>query len=485
MSISGHLSGSLSGRLSGLLSGSAGGAPPFVPPIGMQPLALWDARTGMSPVSGRVPSWQDVIGGLLLEQAISSKQPTLAVDGPYFAGKPVLQFDGLDDFLATGLLSAPLAPIGTRPYWVWVFRLRTTNTATVRSLGYGTDAAITRSTAVLRCPSGSDGLESWIEGVGTVLDPTPIITTQHIQETWIYSGAAPETGLFSQRDGATPVSSANSNPLAYETQRMNVGSDYAGGSNVPLSLAMVACYPARPSDAQRDALRAYCQSVWGVPSQLPPLPASALDYWHSELGCSSSGWTSQMRGIPTPATGAPVVGVDAGYFNGRVVAQTRSAPKQTYRANPSSQPIITAGQFPYIFCVMRSIAAAPASVGHAISITSGGTERLGLYYSAANWRTRQGNLTLVPPTVTTNVAVVEMWFDAATSYGRINGSETSAASASSGTMLCVGIGFGTQSSGDMQDANINHAFYLLCSSKPTDPEIAALRAWATAYWGAP
>src|SRR5215471_20048665 len=62
-------------------------------------------------------------------------------------------------------------------------------------------------------------------------------------------------------------------------------------------------------------------------SQRPPLPASAIEYWHSELGVSLvSGdvdtWTGQLRGtVMTQVNGRPKYLADGAFFNSRNVIQ--------------------------------------------------------------------------------------------------------------------------------------------------------------------
>ena len=482
MSLSGHLSGSLSGRLSGSLSGSAGSAPvnPYVPPIGVTPLVLWDARGGVAAAGGLVDSWTDQIRGVVLTPPGAAGKPAFSADGTNFFGRPVVRFDGVDDQLR--VINAPPPPLwtaGSRPHWFYVYRAQGGAIASQRSLWIGLDEPPTSAAPFVFCPASADTINHAFFPGQQLVDPTPIGQIPHLQEFWI-TGA----GTFASRDGATPVTTADASPVSVDVKSLYVGSDHTGNF-VTMTLAALGCYPAALTAPQRAALAAYYQAQWDAPSRLPPLPASAVEYWHAGLGCTPSAWVGQMTGLSIPGVGSPVVAVDPGFFNGRPVAQTRRVPKQNYYLNPGANFAMT-GARPYLFSVFRLPTALSATAQNIFSYSSGGTERFG-YYVTTMLRTRQsvsGGNTLSTWAPNANVHTFEEWSDADFGYVRVDGLQDSVAWTNSGNVAWVGLGIGSTGSNAME-ADANHAFHLLCSSKPTDPEIAALKAWAATYWGSP
>lgn len=238
----------------------------------------------------------------------------------------------------------------------------------------------------------------------------------------------------------------------------------------------------------------------GTP-QTPPLPASAVEYWHSELGVALAGvggtevdsWTGQLRGVVCVSAGGasqrPGYGVDGANFNGRPVVQCASSPKRYLASAVLGTPLTLVGTKPYAYMISRFRDASSGTVlafSDTLPSVSGFVcvieLRSGKYCS---WWFPHAQVDSTVA-ISTNVVRLETFIDAAGSVvNRVDGVGT--AGAATGltapvTARAAQIG-GDRLSGSLGSGNANHAFVLLCSAEITAPELAALNAWALAYWG--
>lgn len=240
--------------------------------------------------------------------------------------------------------------------------------------------------------------------------------------------------------------------------------------------------------------------------QVPPLPASTLDYWHSELGAAISGgtitsWTSQILGIAVNKGGQvndANYGVDTGFFNGRAVVQMVKATPRVL-INSAAPTIFTSGQRPYTFCVFRYTAPSADSTLFSFGILGtgfnyheviidnahGGGGGSASYYLNTNIDTPPNaavdNATVLGTTVHTSQA----WCVTTTANLQID--NTNASNGATGAAIAATptqVAFGQDAVGG-RFADVNMAFILCCSAVPSAGEIAALRSWASGYWGAP
>jgi hypothetical protein len=229
-----------------------------------------------------------------------------------------------------------------------------------------------------------------------------------------------------------------------------------------------------------------------VVSQTPPLPASALEYWHGELGASAANAVGQIAGITMPGAGTPTVGPDGAFFNAKNVYQSSiSGNRYWYRTNAPGT-IIAAGTRPYLYIIgrFRTVPASQQEIAGFGQHASGA--RLQVTSTAAavlqGWfgRTVFGLITVTNGTADTGVHRYEAWMDASDCNFRVDGVNAQGAALGDTIGLINSAGIGTAPSfGSVETADASLAFMLLCTAKPTDPEITALNAWATAYWGAP
>lgn len=223
----------------------------------------------------------------------------------------------------------------------------------------------------------------------------------------------------------------------------------------------------------------------GVNPALPPLPASAVEYWHSELQCSASSWTGQIGGRVLPAVNTPSVGTDGANFNGRVVAKSDDAAQNSWRGTGLT-PLVGAGARPWTFAVMRFRTTANDQGSHGISgvgftqaFQIGGGARRQLVIT-------DGILAVLDAgPADTDVHRVKTWADGVNANVMIDGSAFSIAWVGSTPNPVTNAAIGTNVGSAAFASDANHAFVLVCSSRPTAPEEAALDAWAQAYWGAP
>lgn len=229
---------------------------------------------------------------------------------------------------------------------------------------------------------------------------------------------------------------------------------------------------------------------------VPPLPTSAVEYWHSELGASSSAAVGQIGGRTLPAVGSPTVAADGSFFNGKNVYKSTSA--GNYWAGTGLAALVSAGQRPWFFSVGRvqSFVQIPTlwsigeqqSVGGTYGFRHGGRGTSpNQYYEG--FRGQNGSLQnadSAPGTGTTNPYTWELTGADATLglVSVVNGAQV-AILTNATTQATVGgaIDSARICSAGVATGNASLAFFLVCSAAPSAREIAALRAWSLSYWG--
>ena len=252
------LAGSLAGVLAGSLAGGGVDTPEDILPSTL--LEWWDARQGITLVSGDIQDWVGTQGLLTVSAIAAGQRPDFEIDGGLFMGRPVMQAaSATGKFLTTGTLGADIVDPGSRPYLLLVGRLRVAYTIAggVRlvSVVAGGSQTFDIEPGTVNGTARMDG-----NGGGTSGD-IAVGTTPHVWECYYdadgkdafaVDGVEATVGLTAGTAGAnTSVNFCAINPLGVFVDDGNI--------------AAVVLATALPSAAQRTALRAWALSEWGVP----------------------------------------------------------------------------------------------------------------------------------------------------------------------------------------------------------------------------
>lgn len=227
----------------------------------------------------------------------------------------------------------------------------------------------------------------------------------------------------------------------------------------------------------------------------PPLPASAIEYWRSDADCTPAKWIGQKLGRVLSVAGsnpsAAIVGPDPGFFNGHNVAQ--SAEAQAAWTSPGLASTYPAGVFPWFMHICRSRSFptlqrgmssagvfSPQNAAYGFVLDPAAVNRYicGANNASAIAFTPNGVGALTPRSF-------KYWTDGSKINFKLEGvtyqGPYAAASPASDT---VSIGtFSAPAFPPNYESPTSHAFFLVCASKPTAAEEAALDGWAAAYWG--
>src|SRR4249919_976235 len=215
----------------------------------------------------------------------------------------------------------------------------------------------------------------------------------------------------------------------------------------------------------------------------PPLPTSvtSIEYWHSEKQCAPAAWIGQLAATSLPGIGGPSVAADPGFFKGRVVAQASIGKNWANRT--LSTPLVAAGTTPWTYFIGRYRGVGAFQIIYGMGNPS---DSHSAYISPGDWTAYFNNsFGLGGPPSDTNAHAVKQWLDGTNANLTI---DRAAFTAAYGIPLgvpvtSVALGAGSNSGSNSSAASI--AFFLVCASKPTDAEVAALDAWAARYWGVP
>jgi hypothetical protein len=182
---------------------------------------------------------------------------------------------------------------------------------------------------------------------------------------------------------------------------------------------------------------------------------------------------------------APTIATDGAFFNARAVMQSTTVGGKFF-GNGSAFILYPPISRPYLYVIGRYRTVPVADV---YMLETGSHFSVTRFTSGCNAAgTNRGTFEVA---ITTNGAAdtavhrFEAWMDGTNRNYRVDGSIASNADAGSinDNGNAIGIGGSATLGGSVSDSSV--AFALVCSAKPTDPEITALNAWATAYWGAP
>lgn len=100
--------------------------------LGANLVAMWHSQLGIALVSGKVDTWTDQIGGVVLQAPAAATRPLYQADGTAFGGKSVVYGTIVDlSYLRNLALPAGLLPVGSTPWMFWVWRIRTIGTKNI------------------------------------------------------------------------------------------------------------------------------------------------------------------------------------------------------------------------------------------------------------------------------------------------------------------------------------------------------------------
>jgi hypothetical protein len=231
----------------------------------------------------------------------------------------------------------------------------------------------------------------------------------------------------------------------------------------------------------------------------PPIDPATREYWDSganENITLISGvvdvWKGAMTGlynVPAPSSGQRPNYLTDPSLRGTVVQTSSTGSKSL--ANTALSTVIASGTRPYTISAFRLHTALPGSslyglLGFGILATS---DPLYLDYQSFGGSELRPQLAGVNVQATAThdllVHVVECWLDGVNANVRDNGTLFQAANAAgiSGTLTAIGIG--RAASTNTHFANCNHAFHMICVSKPSDAYITRLKLWLHYNKGVP
>lgn len=446
------------------------------PPLPASAIEYWHSELQCTPAS-----W---VGQLLGRAMTGAGAPIVAADPGFFGGRVVAQSSVTGPKYWLGVF-ASIAATGTRPWLYVIGRLRSTVESTAVLVSAAATGGFGLANLVLVSPNVVVGFNDGATQVGS---PAADIVVHR----WKYGADGVNANLI--QDSAA-YATAYAGALPQDCIAVAAGISAAGNYPCTGSIAFILVCASRPTVGELAALDAWAQSYWSIPPQTPPLPASAVEYWHSELGVSLvsgevDAWAGQLRGTIANATGPtarPAYGADGTLFNGRKVVQCAGATAKGLR-NAGSANLITIGQRPWLFSVFRyRVVGGTSSVidfGIANAVNSHSlafavNNFLGFFQNSAT------GIPDVQSTVVfgTSPRVVMAWSDGTNANINVSGTLTTAPFVGAMTTNTTDLGI-ARTAGGAWPTDTTHAFHLLCSSKPTATEISALAAWAQAYWGA-
>jgi hypothetical protein len=224
----------------------------------------------------------------------------------------------------------------------------------------------------------------------------------------------------------------------------------------------------------------------GTPAQLPPLPASAIAAWHSEITCTPTAWVDYLSTRSLAGVGTPTVAIDPGFFSGRVVAKATSSPLNFWRA-PSVAPLAAIGDRPWFYMVARlrdtTIASGTEILGGMGVDAFDDDARLMALAAGGNYVAYSRSGQTVGPAVDTLIHKFSAWKDGVNRNFKVDGTLFTVADTTSLVVAPSAVGIGGPSNTNLLSSDASIAYMLICATKPTAPEEAAIDAWALAYWG--
>jgi len=330
------------------LGGATGAA--YIPPLsgGLRPLALWDARHGITLTSGAVSKWTDIIRKLPLTDNGTTTRPLHVVDYEHFGGKKVVQFDGVNDTLQNLAISPALIPAGTRPHWFAVLRYRGASGTVFSCM----DAVVNAYTGVQRTNSLLTSNTNAYIATGS--DP---LANVHVVEDFISAATGVATLGMDGVDATAGTGLVLSQPIT----RVWLG-NWTLTSFGAVSIAAIGCYAAELTAQQRIDLRAHYAIAYPASVSTlapPPIGATPLVLWDARAGVETVGsvvssWVDTVRGLPLYDNGSttrPAYGPDYNYFGGQSVVQFDGVNDTLQAVNFA--PVFAASARPHFFVVFR------------------------------------------------------------------------------------------------------------------------------------
>lgn len=219
----------------------------------------------------------------------------------------------------------------------------------------------------------------------------------------------------------------------------------------------------------------------------PPLPATVVEFWHSEISCSATAWVGQVGGRTLTGANTPTVAADGTFFRGRPVAQATATGTKNWR-NASLGTVLASGTRPWAYVIGRFRSTAGTTTIASYGRPAGSHDLSIQNVSGAPAIVRAfffGTAASSSPTANdTNPHRFKAWLDGTNANLTVDTTNYTAATAASlaGNVPAVSVGINA-ADGSTGGCDCSVAFYLLCSAKPSAAEEAALDAWASAYWG--
>jgi len=475
----------------------------FYDVLGSNLVLEYDARfaivgTPDSQGNGVDANWTDRRRGIKL--ASWGLYPNVGPDGSYFRGLPVLQCythvpDFTDESLSnnwvqanlgtsavTGDATAPSPPIwvnGSRPYMLWVGRIRDFPDGNYQWVGTRLENASRLGNTI--------GMFIQIASITLIVANNAYLTVPftdtgvHVFEGWVDTTGTMNLAV----DGAILGSSTGNTALVEDSGVISIGGNVLCQHVSDSSYALNLCCRTVPTVQQRVEVFEMARSIWGSPAMKPPLPASTVEWWWGDAGASATQAVGQKAGIILPAINTPSVGIDLGYFKNRTVYKTATG-GHSWRGVDLSTGIL-AGTRPWLYLVgrLRDSGGFTTLVGIGKNTTT--TSRAAEFRSATNaWQVNSATPTnwyVQDGTADTAVHAFKSWTASTTANLTIDGVNTTSggASALANDIIAVSFGCVVENGGGSSNASI--ALFLICSSKPTTQEEAALDLWARATYG--
>ncbi|HXK17577.1 MAG TPA: hypothetical protein VNG33_07235 [Polyangiaceae bacterium] len=410
----------------------------------------------------------------------------VAADPGFFKGRVVAQTDegAIRNWVNRALPA--FGTIGQRPWIFVVGRYRAVTTlsplATWGSTVSGNDGLYINAPAlaIVAQFNGNTGF--------SFPGPNPIDTKAHRFKTFLDGTNA--NLIVDYAAYTTPSAAA----LSYNWTAMAMGTlaSTAGiGYEASASLAYVLICSSKPSAAEEAALDAWAASYWGVPDS-PPLPAAIHSWWSGSHGMTpANAFDQQPTGITLPgasilAADLPIVGVDASAFNGQPVGQGN---RNAYWQQASLVTLMNTNDRPWLYVVCRMTGLLPGQQ----RVCGLGNNFIGLGElsvsagSPGRWQmdSFNGSWNVTGPVADALAHRIKSW--TAGTVANLSVDDV----LSTATIPNAGIQTGVTSiamfAGAIPNnpAAANIALFMICKSKPTAAEEAALDAWVKAFYGLP
>lgn len=230
--------------------------------LGALTVEWFDARYGVTLVSGDVDSWAGRMGLITVQPPTSAHRPDFGTDGGNFLGKSVVQIDGPANRALGRDIGADIFATSSLPYMAIVGRLRTAYTTTANKFMLAVREATQAGNAQLAIyPGAADGqARTFAFGSGNS-GSVALDTSVHFIEAY-YTAAGESRFALDGTDGAAG-SAGGSCTVSHS---IGIGAiDQSGNSGDELNVAAVILATALPAAGVRAALRGWAQTNWGAP----------------------------------------------------------------------------------------------------------------------------------------------------------------------------------------------------------------------------